>query len=39
VQMLTKDGLDALSGTITTLADVEGLHAHGMSVDIRFGRN
>ena len=38
VQMLTKDGLANLSPTITTLAKVEGLHAHGMSVDIRFGK-
>ncbi len=39
VQMLTEDGLANLSPTITTLAKVEGLHAHGMSVDIRFGKN
>ena len=38
VQMLTEDGLASLAPTITTLADVEGLHAHGMSVDIRFGK-
>ena len=38
VQMLTKDGLANLSPTITALAKVEGLHAHGMSVDIRFGK-
>lgn len=39
VQMLTKDGLASLAPTITTLAKVEGLHAHGMSVDIRYGKN
>ena len=38
VQMLTKEGLESLAPTITTLARVEGLHAHGMSVDIRFGK-
>ena len=38
VQMLTRDGLATLAPTITTLAGVEGLHAHGMSVDIRFGK-
>lgn len=38
VQMLTKDGLASLAPTITTLAKVEGLHAHGMSVDIRYGK-
>lgn len=38
VQMLTEDGLASLAPTITTLAGVEGLHAHGMSVDIRFGK-
>ncbi len=39
VQMLTEEGLANLSPTITTLAKVEGLHAHGMSVDIRFGKS
>ena len=38
VEILTKEGLESLAPTITTLAGVEGLHAHGMSVDIRFGR-
>ncbi|MCQ2070105.1 MAG: histidinol dehydrogenase [archaeon] len=35
VQMLTKEGLATLAPTIVTLADAEGLHAHGKSVTIR----
>jgi len=36
VQRITRDGLAALRGTIGTLATVEGLHAHGAAVDVRF---
>jgi histidinol dehydrogenase len=36
VQRLSRDGLDDLSGTITTLADAEGLEAHAASVRARF---
>ncbi|KAJ3275549.1 trifunctional histidinol dehydrogenase [Borealophlyctis nickersoniae] len=34
-QTLTKDGLDALGDTVTTLAEVEGLEAHRNAVAIR----
>ncbi|WP_435333239.1 histidinol dehydrogenase [Haloarchaeobius sp. TZWWS8] len=36
VQRLDRDGLDALSGTVTTLAEAEGLEAHAESVRKRF---
>ncbi len=36
VQRLDRDALDGLSGTITTLADAEGLHGHAESVRQRF---
>ena len=36
VQRLDSDGLDALSGAITTLAEAEGLEAHAESVRRRF---
>jgi histidinol dehydrogenase len=36
VQRLDRDSLDALSGTITTLAEAEGLHGHADSVRRRF---
>jgi histidinol dehydrogenase len=36
VQRLSKDGLADLSGTITTLAEAEGLEAHAASVRERF---
>lgn len=36
VQMLTPDGLNAISSTIKTIADAEGLNAHSDSVDVRF---
>ncbi|QSG15011.1 histidinol dehydrogenase [Halapricum desulfuricans] len=36
VQRLSEDGLSELRGTITTLADREGLEAHAHSVDVRF---
>lgn len=36
VQMLTPDGLNAISSTIKTIADAEGLNAHRDSVDVRF---
>ncbi|MCU4973241.1 histidinol dehydrogenase [Halobacteria archaeon AArc-m2/3/4] len=35
VQRLSADGLDELAGTITTLAEAEGLEAHAESVRIR----
>ena len=35
VQRLSRDGLDALGETITTLADAEGLEAHAESVRLR----
>jgi histidinol dehydrogenase len=38
VQRLSRDALDDLSGTITTLADAEGLEAHAASVRVRFER-
>src|ERR1019366_6832038 len=38
VQRVTRDGLAALRETIETLATVEGLHAHGAAVDVRFER-
>jgi histidinol dehydrogenase len=34
-QELTKDGLEALAPTITTLAEAEGLRAHAQAVRIR----
>ncbi|WP_144903434.1 histidinol dehydrogenase [Halobellus captivus] len=37
VQRLDRAGLDALSETITTLAEAEGLEAHAESVRARFG--
>ena len=36
VQRLDRDGLDDLSGTVTTLAEAEGLEAHAASVRARF---
>ena len=36
VQRLDRDGLDALSETITTLAEAEGLEGHAESVRTRF---
>ncbi len=39
VQMLTPDGLNAISSTIKTIADAEGLNAHSDSVDVRFENN
>jgi len=36
VQRLSKDALTDLRGTVTTLADAEGLEAHAHSVDARF---
>lgn len=36
VMAMGKADLLALRGAITTLAEVEGLHAHGRSVDLRF---
>jgi histidinol dehydrogenase len=36
VQRLSREGLDDLSGTITTLAEAEGLEAHAESVRVRF---
>ena len=35
VQRLSRDGLDELAGTITTIAEAEGLEAHAESVRIR----
>ncbi|MFA6642505.1 MAG: histidinol dehydrogenase [Methanomethylophilus sp.] len=35
VQMLSPEGLAALAPTIKTLAEAEGLHAHGESVEVR----
>lgn len=35
VQMIEKKGLEGLSGTITALAEAEGLHAHANAVRIR----
>lgn len=35
-QRLTEEGLATLRDTITTLAEAEGLEAHGFSVDVRF---
>ncbi|WP_224335106.1 histidinol dehydrogenase [Haloprofundus halobius] len=37
VQRLDREGLDELSGTITTLAEAEGLEAHAESVRVRLG--
>ena len=34
-QELTKDGLEGLADTITTLAEAEGLRAHANAVNIR----
>jgi histidinol dehydrogenase len=36
VQRLSREGLDDLSETITTLAEAEGLEAHAASVRVRF---
>jgi histidinol dehydrogenase len=36
VQRLDREALGALRETVTTLADAEGLEAHGRSVDARF---
>ncbi len=38
-QELTKEGLSALSGTITTMARAEGLEAHALAVDIRVNQS
>ena len=38
VQELTKEGLEALSETVLTLASLEGLDAHARAVSIRLGR-
>jgi histidinol dehydrogenase len=35
VQMITRDGLDAIGDAVETIADAEGLHAHAESVRIR----
>jgi len=38
IQELTRDGLEALGGTVTTLAALEGLDAHAAAVSRRLGR-
>lgn len=38
-QELTRDGLDTLSDTITTMARAEGLDAHALAIDIRTGKS
>ena len=38
VQHLTREGLEALAPTITTLAAAEGLTAHGLAASIRLTR-
>jgi histidinol dehydrogenase len=35
VQMITKDGLEAIGDVVETIADAEGLHAHADSIRIR----
>jgi histidinol dehydrogenase len=35
VQIITRDGLDAIGDAVETIADAEGLHAHAESVRIR----
>jgi histidinol dehydrogenase len=36
VQRVSRDGLSALRAAITTLAEAEGLSAHGRAVEVRF---
>ena len=34
-QTLTQQGLQSLAGTIVTMAEAEGLHAHAQAVNMR----
>lgn len=38
IQRITREGLEAIAPTITTLATAEGLTAHGLAASIRLER-
>lgn len=38
IQMITREGLEAIGDVVETIADAEGLHAHAESVRVRRGR-